>query len=307
MKSNLSYSGYSFFVLVLVFVFSSCGTKDTAVDASGTFESTEIIVSSETAGEILKLDITEGQEVKAGNVFGLIDTIQLHLKKVQLQASIKAAQNRRPDLTSQLAGFIQQIETAKKEKVRFENLLKANAANQKQLDDINAQIQLLEKQLRAQQTLLENNNEGISNESMALKYQMEQLIDQIKKSYICSPIDGTILVKYVEAGELATQGKPLFKVADLKIMNLKAYITTDQLSKVKIGQNVDVVAEFGIKDIKKYKGTISWVSSKSEFTPKTVQTRDERANLVYAIKVLVENDGFLKIGMYGGVNFGESK
>ena len=303
MKSIKVYSGYYLIVFLLMTFFSSCKNNETEVDCSGTFESTEILVSSETAGKIVQLNIEEGQDIKAGEVLGLIDTVQLYLKKVQLQSSIKALQNRRPDLDSQLAGLRQQIETAKREKNRFENLIKANAANQKQLDDINAQIQLLEKQLNAQQTLLKNNNEGISNESSAMVLQMEQLEDQLKKSYITSPIDGTILVKYAEPGELAVPGKSLFKMADLKRMYLKAYVTTDQLSKIKIGQEVDVVSEFGENDIKKYKGRISWISSKSEFTPKTVQTRDERANLVYAIKVLVENDGFLKIGMYGGVNF----
>ena len=303
MKSTKVFSGYYLIVLLLLTFLSSCKNNDTEVDCSGTFESTEILVSSETAGKIVQLNIEDGQEVKTGEVLGLIDTVQLYLKKVQLQSSIKALQNRRPDLDSQLAGLRQQIETAKRERSRFENLIKANAANQKQLDDINAQIQLLEKQLNAQQTLLKNNNEGISNESSAMVLQMEQLDDQLKKSYITSPINGTILVKYAEPGELAIPGKALFKLADLKRMFLKAYVTTDQLSKIKIGQEVNVVSEFGESDIKKYKGKISWISSKSEFTPKTVQTRDERANLVCAIKVLVENDGFLKIGMYGGVNF----
>lgn len=303
MKSKKVYSGCYLIVFLLMTFFSSCKNNDTEVDCSGTFESTEILVSSETAGRIVQLNIEDGQEVKTGEVLGLIDTVQLYLKKVQLKSSIKALQNRRPDLDSQLAGLRQQIETAKREKNRFENLIKANAANQKQLDDINAQIQLLEKQLNAQLTLLKNNNEGISNESSAMVLQMEQLDDQLKKSYITSPIDGTILVKYSEIGELATPGKALFNLADLQRMYLKAYVTTDQLSKIKIGQEVNVVSEFGESDIKKYKGRISWISSKSEFTPKTVQTRDERANLVYAIKVLVVNDGFLKIGMYGGVNF----
>lgn len=303
MKSIKIYSGYYLIVFLLLTFLSSCKNNETEVDCSGTFESTEILVSSETAGRIVQLNIEDGQDVKTGEVLGLIDTVQLYLKKVQLQSSIKALQNRRPDLDSQLAGLRQQIETAKREKIRFENLIKANAANQKQLDDINAQIQLLEKQLNAQQTLLKNNNEGISNESSAMVLQIEQLDDQLKKSYITSPIDGTILVKYSEIGELAMPGKALFKLADLKRMYLKAYVTTDQLSGIKIGQEVEVVSEFGESDIKKYKGKISSISSKSEFTPKTVQTRDERANLVYAIKVLVENDGFLKIGMYGGVNF----
>jgi len=301
MKSNLLFLGALSSLLLL----TACGNKNEEVDASGTFESTEIIVSSETTGKILEWHILDGQEVKTGDCLGIVDTIQLHLKKLQLEASLEAIDSRRPDMDSQLAALEQQLETANKEKRRFENLLKANAANQKQLDDINAQIRLLEKQLNAQKTLLENTDKGLNDESKALMSQIEQLKDQLRKSYISSPINGTVLVTYVEAGELAVQGKPLFKVANLKSMYLKAYISTSQLTTVKLGQSVDVVAEFGEKEIRTYKGTISWISSKAEFTPKTVQTRDERANLVYPVNVLVENDGYLKIGMYGGIRFGK--
>jgi HlyD family secretion protein len=288
---------------ILVFALSSCGSKDTEVDASGIFESTEIIVSSETTGKIMQLDIFEGQDVKAGLPFGLIDTVQLQLRKVQLLSTIEASQSRSPDIETQLAGLKTQIDIAKREKNRFENLVKANAANSKQLDDINSQIQVLEKQLAAQKTILDSSNKGIGDEGKALNYQVEQIDDQIDRSHLSSPVDGTILIKYAEAGEIATPGKPLFKVADLRTMYLKAYITTDQLSKLKIGQDVKVISEYGENDIRTYKGKVNWISSKAEFTPKTVQTRDERANLVYAVKIMVKNDGYLKIGMYGGVKF----
>lgn len=299
------YKLHYFFGAALLLTFFSCGGKDGLADASGYFESTEIMVSSETAGKIIQLDITEGQQVKAGDVLGMVDTTQLYLKKVQLKASIAAAQNRRPDVESQLAAIRQQITAANREKTRFENLVRANAANQKQLDDIDSQIEILEKQLSAQKTILTNSGKSIDDECKALSSQISQIDDQLGKSRICSPIDGVILSKYAECGEIAAPGKAIFKVADMNTMFLKAYITADQLSKVSLGQKVEVISEFGEKEIKSYKGTVSWISSKSEFTPKTVQTRDERANLVYAVKILVANDGLLKIGMYGGVRFGD--
>jgi HlyD family secretion protein len=301
------YKLHYLFGATLMLIFFSCGKKDAVVDASGYFESTEILVSSEVSGKILQMDVTEGQQVKSGVALGIIDTTQLNLKKLQLKASIAAAQSRRPDVESQLAALRQQISTAYREKTRFENLVKANAANQKQLDDIDSQIEILEKQLAAQKTVLINSSQSINDECKALTTQIDQIEDQLKKSRICSPIDGVILSKYAEVGELVVPGKTIFKVADLSKMYLKAYITSDQLTKLKIGQAVEVVSEFGEKDIKTYKGTVSWISSKAEFTPKTVQTRDERANLVYAVKILVENDGLLKIGMYGGVRFEDDK
>jgi HlyD family secretion protein len=291
------------FGLGLAAALTSCGKSDSEMDASGTFESTEIIISSEAAGKILKLDVQEGQTLVEGQTLGYIDTVQLYLRKRQLQASINAAQSRRPDVAVQIAGLQQQIATAKTEKKRVENLIIGNAANQKQLDDINAQIDYLQKQLNAQKLTFESSSKGINEESSALQMQVEQIEDQLRKSYITSPIKGTVLVKYAEAGELATQGKPLFKIADTDNMILRAYITANKLAHLKIGQKVNVSAEFGEKENREYNGTVSWISSKSEFTPKTIQTEDERANLVYAVKVLVKNDGYLKIGMYGGFKF----
>jgi len=270
------------------------------MDASGTFESTEIIVSSEANGKIMQFNAQEGQNLVAGQILGYIDTVQLYLRKKQLLANIQASQSRLPDVSAQIAGIQQQILTARTERVRFENLVKVNAANQKQLDDITAQIELLQKQLKAQKLTLESNKKGIHEESEALKIQVAQLNDQLRKSYITSPITGSILVKYAEKGELAVPGKALFKVADMENMFLRAYLSVDQLAQLKIGQSIHVIAEFGAEETKEYKGQVVWISSKSEFTPKTIQTKDERANLVYAVKVLVKNDGYLKIGMYGG-------
>jgi HlyD family secretion protein len=282
---------------------TSCGSKDGETDASGTFEATEIIVSAQASGEIRQFQVEEGQELQAGKCVGYIDTVQLVLKKRQLLASTQAAQTRKPDVEIQLAALEQQLSTAGTEKQRMENLVKANAATQKQLDDLNAQIEVLRKQIRATRNTLESGTSGINRETDALRAQIEQIDDQLLKSYISSPIDGTVLVKYAEAGELATQGKSLFKMADMRQLILRVYVTADQLAKLKVGQQVKVNAEFGSEENKAYTGTVTWISAKSEFTPKTIQTRDERANLVYAVKVTVPNDGDLKIGMYGGILF----
>ena len=289
----------------LLFLVSCHSNKDVS-DASGTFEATEVIVSAQATGPILAFNIEEGQDLKAGVNLGFIDTIQLDLRKKQLQASIQAAQTRKPDVEVQVAALEQQIATAGTEKHRLENLVKANAANQKQLDDLNAQIEVLNKQLIATRTTLQSSSSGINKESSALKIQVDQINDQLRRSYISSPIDGTVLVKYAETGELAVQGRSLFKVADMTQMILRVYVTADQLAKVKLGQTVDVNAELGTSENKAYKGTVTWISGKSEFTPKTIQTRDERANLVYAVKVAVKNDGILKIGMYGGIHFSQN-
>ena len=292
------------FLIVPVFLLLvSCHSKNGTSDASGTFEATEVIVSAQATGTILNFKVEEGQDLKAGATIGFIDTIQLDLRKKQLLATIQASQTRKPDVEVQLAALEQQIATARSEKHRVENLVKANAANQKQLDDLNAQIEVFTKQLKATKTTLESSTSGINKESSALKIQVDQINDQLRRSYISSPIDGTLLVKYAETGELAIQGKSLFKVADMSRMILRVYVTADQLSKLKLGQTVDVNAELGTTDNKAYKGTVTWISAKSEFTPKTIQTRDERANLVYAVKVAVKNDGILKIGMYGGIHF----
>lgn len=286
----------------IVLLFISCGKTDSDFDAAGSFETTEILVSAEAQGRIMQFDIEEGQSVTENQIVGYIDSTQLFLKKEQLIASQKGLQSRRPDIRKQMAVLEQQIATAKTEKKRVENLLKANAATAKQLDDVNAQIAVLEKQLAASKTTLESTDEGMNSDNKALDIQIQQLEDQLTKCRIISPASGVVLTKYAEKGELAGAGKALFKVANLDNMILRAYITNEQLTQIKIGQKVTVTADFG-EEQKQYEGTISWVSAKSEFTPKTIQTRDERANLVYAIKVSVKNDGYLKIGMYGNVKF----
>lgn len=289
-------------IFLSVLFLASCVKSDGDFDAAGTFETTEVVVSAEATGKIMQFDLEEGQQLEENQVVGYIDSTQLFLKKEQLLASQKALLSRRPDVKKQIAVLEQQIATAKTEKKRVENLVKANAATTKQLDDANAQISVLEKQLAASKTTLESTDAGMNNDNNALKVQVEQLNDQLAKCHITSPIAGTVLAKYAEKGELAGAGKALFRIANINEMILRAYVINEQLTQIKLGQKVKVTVDFG-EEQKQYDGVISWISSKSEFTPKTIETRDERANLVYAIKVKVKNDGYLKIGMYGNVRF----
>lgn len=282
---------------------SACGSGMPDYDATGTFEATEVIVSAEAAGKLLQLDAEEGTRLRSGEEIGLIDTVQLYLKKLQLEASMKSVENQRPDLAKQIAATKQQIATAKREKKRVENLLAAGAANQKQLDDWDAQVALLERQLVAQESSLQNSTNSLTEQGNSVAIQVAQVEDQLQKCHIQSPIEGTVLAKYAEAGELAAIGKPLFKVAEINRMYLRAYITSEQLSQVKLGDKVTVYADYGNSEQKPYSGVVTWISDRSEFTPKTILTKNERANLVYAVKIAVENDGELKIGMYGGVKF----
>jgi len=303
--SKFFYTGikYTFLSLAVSAMLISCRSSKDNYDASGTFETTEVIVSAEATGKILSFDIQEGQILKANDVVGSIDSVQLYLRKMQLLTNEKSIQVRRPDIQKQIAAIEQQIITAKTERTRVENLLKDNAANQKQLDDINAEIAVLNKQLVAQKSTLVTTNQGITEDNDGLKLQVAQIADQLNKCRIVSPINGTVLVKYAEMGEVAAPGKALFKIADTENMILRAYVTADQLTQLKEGQKVKVFADFGEDKSREYPGTLAWISSNSEFTPKTIQTRDERANLVYAVKINVKNDGYLKIGMYGNVKF----
>ena len=285
----------------VLFMLPACGNRTPDYDATGTFEATEVIVSAEAAGKLLRLDIEEGTQVKAGQDVGLIDTVQLYLKKLQLEASMKSVESQRPDLAKQIAATNQQIATAQREKKRVENLLAAGAANQKQLDDWDAQIALLEQQLIAQKSSLMNSTNSLTEQGNSVGIQVAQIEDQLNKCHIQSPINGTVLAKYAEAGELAATGKPLFKVGEIARMYLRAYITSEQLAQVKLGDKVTVYADYGNSEQKAYPGEIAWISDRSEFTPKTILTKNERANLVYAVKINVKNDGALKIGMYGGV------
>ena len=276
-------------------------SKEAEFDAQGTFEATEVVVSSEATGRILNFDIEEGMTIVANQAVGTIDSLQLHLQRKQLLAQQSALLTSRPDVKKQVASLREQIVKQKSELRRVENMLSDGAATQKQKDDIEAQIKILEGQLEATLSTLSKNTSTINDNSVALEAQIAALDDRISKCRILSPVGGTVLVKYAEAGELASVGKPLMKIADLKNIYLRAYFTSDQLVNIKLGDEVKVVADFGGEERYDYTGRVAWISSESEFTPKTIQTKDSRANLVYAVKIAVENDGRLKIGLAGEV------
>ena len=289
----------------LLALFSACGNGAPKYDATGTFETTEVLVSAEASGRLLYFDIEEGMLLKAGEEVGVVDTVQLYLKKLQLEASLKSVEEQRPDILKQVAATKEQISAAQRERNRVANLLKVGAANQKQLDDAEDQLEVLRKQLVAQNSTLSNSHQSLTWQSSSVGIQVAQVEDQLKKCHITSPITGTVLAKYAEAGELTAMGTPLFKVADTEQMYLRAYITSEQLSQVKLGQKVTVFSDYGTDEHKQYPGVVTWISDTSEFTPKTILTKNERANLVYAVKIAVHNDGLLKIGMYGGVEFSD--
>lgn len=303
--------------------------KETAYDASGTFETDEIIISAQANGSILELKAEEGQPVSASQQLGMIDSKATELQKEQVIASINAIEQKTNSAApqvgvlqsqynsqrAQIAVLQQQLETAVRERNRTANLVKADAATRKQLDDANSQVSVIQKQILAANSQLSNINSQISStkeqvaiqnravlsEKKPTETRVEQYNDALKNYVITSPINGTILTKYMNKGEYATIGKPILKVADMKEMILRIYLTGDQLAKVKVGQNIKVFVDAGSGKTKEVAGTVSWISPDAEFTPKTIQTKDERANLVYACKVRVKNDGFLKIGMYGEV------
>ena len=286
-------------------VLGACTSQEEQYDASGIFETTEVIVSAKGTGELQSFQVEEGQAVRQGEVLGWIDTLQLSLKDRQLAASLLATESKRLDEKRQVAHLRQQIENLQREKERFTTLLNAKATTAKQVDDIDYQIKVLQNQLVATQEQINSSNSSLSRQSESIQAQRAQMEDQIRNAMISSPITGTVLTKYAEQGEFAVRGKALFKVADVSQMKLRAYITADQLTQLQIGQAVAVYADRGITDRKRYAGRVVWIADKAEFTPKTIQTRNERANLVYAVKIAVENDGFIKRGMYGEVRFEE--
>lgn len=285
---------------VIPLLAASCG-GDGDFDATGTFEATEIVVSAEAAGRILRFDAEEGDVLRAGRQVGAIDTVQLYLQKLQLERQRASVRSGRPDIGKQAASLREQIAKQQTERRRVENLLKDGAATTKQLDDIDAQLKVLGGQLDALLSTLENNAVSIDENSSAIELQIAQVEDRLAKCRIASPVTGTVLAKYAEAGELASVGRPLMKVADLDRIYLRAYFTSDQLADLRLGQEVTVTADFGGERQLDYPGRIVWIASESEFTPKTVQTRNSRAGLVYAAKIAVENDDRLKIGLYGEV------
>lgn len=283
----------------------ACG-RGNDFDATGTFEATEVVVSAEAAGRILSFDAEEGDAVQAGRQIGAIDTVQLYLQKLQLERQRASVISNRPDIRKQAAALREQIAKQEIERSRVVNLLKDGAATTKQLDDIDASLKVLNGQLEALLSTLGNNTAAIDENSSALELQIAQIEDRLMKSRIASPISGTVLAKYSEQGELAAVGRPLMKVADMENVYLRAYFTSDQLSSLKIGQEVTVTADFGGDEQIDYPGRITWIASESEFTPKNIQTKSSRASLVYAVKIAVKNDGRLKLGLYGEVKLRKS-
>lgn len=283
---------------------AGCGDKEPVPFASGVFEATETIVSAEANGRLLTFTVEEGGTVTADAVIATIDCRQLELSREQLVIRIDNLQTRVTDVGTQTAALNQQIAALERERDRVQELLRGGSATGKNLDDINAQIAVLKKQKTAARQSMTTGNQVIDDERAAMQVQLAQIDDQIGRCTLKSPVSGTVMIKYSQAGELAIMGKALFKVADMDNMFLRAYITADQLSQVKLGQTMKVRADFGAEGGRDYEGRIAWVATKSEFTPKTIQTRDERANQVYAVKIAVKNDGFLKLGMYGYVPAG---
>lgn len=287
---------------IVLAAFSLAACKDAAptADATGIFEATEVVVSAKSQGEILSLTANEGDDVKAGDVLATIDVRQLTLQKEQLTQTRQSTDSRRVDVALQVASLRQQQANLESERARFADLVEAGAATQKQVDDLDHQISIVKHQIKALSDQLTSANTSISEQSEALGTQVSQVEALIDDATVTSPLAGTVLERYSEPGEYAAPGRPLYKIANLATMTLRAYVTAEQYNTLRLGQKVSVSVD---GQEKTYAGTVAWISPKAEFTPKTIQTKDERSNLVYAVKIRVQNDGVLKIGMYGEVNF----
>lgn len=334
-----------FLLATLAFIMASCGEDKKDYDATGTFEATEVTVSAESSGQLISFNVAEGQLLNGGITVGQIDSRQLTLKRAQLAtsndqlvathgqldankrqlvANRQATASKQLDLKKQVASIRQQIANQQREHQRFSELLRDGAVPRKQVDDIDYQIQVLQKQLAATEEQIASQNAalaeqnkgiaaqidginsqqaGVSAQQAGVRAQQAQLDDQIAHTFVKSPLSGTVLEKYAEQGEFVSIGKPLFKIADTKRMFIRAYITSEQLKDVRLGQKVKVMADYGNGQKKQYNGVVTWISSRSEFTPKTIVTDNERADLVYAVKIQFQNDGYVKIGMYGEVKF----
>ena len=271
-------------IVSVAMTLAACGTSEKEYDATGTFEATETTVSAEQGGRLLTFDVKEGDPVETGREVGLIDTTDTWLKILQLQATKAVYQSQKPDIKKQIAALRQQLAKAQAEQRRYQELVSDGAAP-------------------SQVSALSTNTQALNRQMNATEAQISQLREQLKKCRIVAPQSGSVLEKYVERGEFVAIGKPLFKMADMEEMYLRAYVTSAQLQDIKVGQQVKVFADYGGGQKKTYPGTVSWISGRSEFTPKTILTDDERADLVYAMKIRVKNDGYIKIGMYGEVKF----
>ena len=287
-------------LIAMALLITACN-KTPDYDATGIFEATTVTVSSETTGKILSLDISEGDSIKNGQTIAVIDTTMLALQQMQLNSQKLSVENSSPNIVAQVSSLHTQIAHQKHECDRLGRLLADGATTQKQYDDARSQLKVLQAQLDALTSSLSNSRNSISDNAVALQYQQEQLKEQIEKSIVKSPLTGSVLIKYAEPGEFATPGKPICKIANLNDIYLRSYFTVSQLADIHIGQNVTVIADFGGDKQYEYPGTITWIAQESEFTPKSIQTKDSRANLVYAVKIAVKNDGRLKLGQYGEV------
>lgn len=280
----------------------SCG-RGNDFDATGTFEATEITVSGQEQGTIIYINAEEGSKVKRGDTIALVDTMLLHHTKEQLKQSMLSIRNNIPDMEKQLKPLREQIEKQNTEKKRTERMLADNAATQKQMDDMTSAAAILESELTAKESALTKSRDALSAQAAAIEAQIAQTEERISRSVITAPTDGTILARYIEAGELCSPGRAIYKEADMENTYLRAYVTSGQLAQIKVGDEVSVSAEYGGDKRREYTGRITWISDKSEFTPKSIQTKTDRENMVYAIKISVPNDGYIKIGMYGEVRF----
>lgn len=288
-------------------VLNACGRKERQYDATGVFEATETTVYAEQTGALLTFNVEEGDTVGRNREVGLIDTTQLWLKMKQAEAIKSVYQSQKPEQEKQIAVTRQQLAKAKQDQQRYKELVADGAAPGKMLDDANSQVEVLQRQLDAQLSSLRVNTNALDKQMDATDVQAEQLRDQIRKCHILVPAKGTVIEKYVERGEFVSAGKPLFKMADTENMFIRAYVTSAQLEKIKTGQKATVFADYGNGGKKEYEGRVTWISSRSEFTPKTILTDDERADLVYAVKVAIKGDGYVKMGMYGEVLFVSGK
>ena len=288
------------YILPILITLFSCHKKE-SYDATGIFEATTVTVSAETAGKIEAMPVREGDSVTIGELIARIDTTMFSIQLKQVESQRKSAESNVPDISAQAAALRSQIAHQQQECERFGRLLEDGATTQKTYDDATAYLKTLQGQLEALLSSLNKSKSSINDNSEAIYFQTEQIREQIEKCIIKSPLSGTILIKYAEPGEYATPGKPLYKIADMENIYLRSYFTCDQLANLKLGQEVTVIADFGGDEQFEYPGTITWISDESEFTPKSIQTKDSRANLVYAVKVAVKNDGRLKLGQYGEV------
>ncbi|MFH0735542.1 MAG: HlyD family efflux transporter periplasmic adaptor subunit [bacterium] len=292
-----------FIITIPFFILNGCNTDTSKNDANGNFESTEIMVSAEASGKIIGLKLEEGQNLNSNQIVGKIDTTELYLQKKQIEATISALDKKLPDPTANIEILKSELENAQKEKLRSENLFKANSITQQQYDNVLTQVDVLERKIKAENYNAAISSKSILSEKEPLLRQIDQINEKISKCNIINPIQGCVIGKYHEQGEMIVAGNPIYKIADLRTLNLRAYVTENQIHQIKIGQNVKIFVDKSDGNYKEYRGILTWISDQSEFTPKMIQTKEERVNFVYAIKIKVENDGGIKIGMPAEVKF----